>query len=177
MATDSTTPTPLRDGDDAQLLRALQGNRRAVLGKVEGLTLDEATSLRLPSGVTLLGVVAHLAAVEREWFGHCYLGESLNGYGDDEEGEDTSFSIDPAWTLDDVVNGYRIACRRSQEIVAAAPSLDDPTREPHWYFGIVTLRFVLQHVLTETARHAGHLDILRELTDGAVGDDLAPDEV
>jgi len=167
---------PVRDGDDTQLMRALTGNRRAVLGKVSGLTLADATSLRLPSGVTLLGVVAHLTAVEREWFGHCFLGEPLPGYGDPDE-VDTSFAIDPAWTIDDVVEDYRRVCRRSQEIVEAAPSLDEPVREPHWYFGIVTLRFVLQHVLTETARHAGHLDILRELTDGAVGDELAPDEI
>ena len=173
-----TPAAPLRDGDDTQLLRALRWNRLVVLGKVSGLSLADATSLRLPSGVTLLGVVAHLTAVEREWFGHCYLGEPLDGYGEPDDGEiDTSFVIDPAWTIGDVVDDYRRACRRSQEIVAAAPSLDDLTRAPHWYFGIVTLRFVMQHVLTETARHAGHLDILRELTDGAVGDDAAPEDI
>jgi uncharacterized damage-inducible protein DinB len=173
-----TPEAPVRDGDDSQLVRALHGNRRAVLGKVSGLTLADATSLRLPSGVTLLGVVAHLTAVEREWFGHCYLGEPLEGYGEPDDSDvDTSFEIDPAWTIDDVVDDYRRACRRSAEAVAAAPSLDERTREPHWYFGIVTLRFVLQHVLTETARHAGHLDILRELTDGDVGDDRAPDDI
>ncbi len=167
-----TPAAPVRDGDDTQLLRALRWNRLVVLGKVSGLTLTDATSLRLPSGVTLLGVVAHLTAVEREWFGHCYLGEPMADYDND-----TTFALDPAWTYDDVVEDYRRACRRSQEIVAAAPSLDDLTRAPHWYFGVVTLRFVLQHVLTETARHAGHLDILRELTDGAVGDDDVPDDI
>ena len=168
-------PTPevrVRDGDDSQLLHALLWNRVVVVGKVSGLSLSEATSLRLPSGVTLLGVVAHLAAVEREWFAHCYLGEEMADHDND-----TTFAIDPAWTMDDVVADYRAACRRSQEIVANAPSLDDHTREPHWYFGIVTLRFVVQHVLTETARHAGHMDILRELTDGRVGDDDTPDDI
>ena len=72
---------------------------------------------------------------------------------------------------------YRRTCLRSKEIVAQVGSLDALTREPHWYFGIVTVRYVVQHVITETARHAGHLDVLRELTDGAVGDDDAPDEL
>jgi hypothetical protein len=53
--------------------------------------------------------------------------------------------------------------------VAASPSLDVPSREPHWHFGTMTLRWILLHMLRETARHAGHLDILRELTDGATG--------
>ena len=163
---------PPRDLDDAVLLRQLDYYRLVALGKAAGLDRGEAMAVVLPSRVTLLGVVAHLAEVEREWFGHCVLGEPM----DDHDNADT-FLVDAGTTAEEVVADYRRTCLRSKEIVAQVGSLDALTREPHWYFGIVTVRYVVQHVITETARHAGHLDVLRELTDGAVGDDDAPDEL
>jgi hypothetical protein len=60
------------------------------------------------------------------------------------------------------------ACARSRRILDAH-SLDDITKEPHWYFGHTTARFVLFHVVRETSRHVGHMDVLRELTDGVTG--------
>jgi hypothetical protein len=58
---------------------------------------------------------------------------------------------------------------RSREILDDASSLEATSQIPHDYFGFVTLRWIVLHMTTETARHAGHLDILRELTDGATG--------
>jgi uncharacterized damage-inducible protein DinB len=167
-----TPVTPVRGLDDAVLLRQLDYYRLVTLGKVDGLSREQATAVVLPSRVTLLGVVAHLADVEREWFGHCVLGEPM-----EEHENDATFQVDPASSVEDVVEDYRRACRRSQQIVTSLSSLDEHTRAPHWYFGIVTVRYVVQHLITETARHTGHLDVLRELTDGAVGDDEAPDEL
>lgn len=168
----STTESPqVHDVDDAALLGSLRWYRRVVLGKVAGLTRAQATSIVLPSGVTLLGIVQHLAIVEREWFGHCFRGETLEVWEDD-----ATFHVDPSLSLEDVVEDYRASCRRSEEAVAGA-SFDEHTREPHWFFGTTTLRFVVQHMVKETARHAGHMDILRELTDGVTGDDQVPDDV
>jgi uncharacterized damage-inducible protein DinB len=174
MALMSTTSqaAPPRDLDDSVLLRQLDCYRLVVLGKAAGLDRDAANEVVLPSRVTLLGVVAHLAEVEREWFGHCVIGEPMDDYDNDD-----TFRVDADASVEDVVGDYREACLRSKEIVAQVGSLDAVTREPHWYFGIVTVRYVVQHVITETARHTGHLDILRELTDGAVGDDHAPDQL
>jgi len=163
---------PVRDLDDAVLLHQLDHYRLVTLGKVAGLSREQATATVLPSRVTLLGVVAHLTEVEREWFGHCVLGEPM-----EEHENDATFQVDPATSVEDVVEDYRRACRRSRDIVASLTSLDEHTRAPHWYFGIVTVRYVVQHVITETARHTGHLDVLRELTDGAVGDHDAPDGI
>jgi hypothetical protein len=59
-------------------------------------------------------------------------------------------------------------CARSREILERH-SLDDVTLLPHWYFGHTTARFVLFHLVRETSRHVGHMDVLRELTDGATG--------
>ena len=155
---------PVRQLDDAELLESLDFNRAVVVAKVEGLTLPQATAVVMPSGVTLLGVVQHLAWVEREWFEHCILGAPS-----DDADIDESFRIDPSTSVEHVIDDYRDTCKRSRGTVAAASSLDVPTVAPHWFFGIVTLRWILLHMIRETARHAGHLDILRELTDGRTG--------
>jgi uncharacterized damage-inducible protein DinB len=162
----------IRDLDDAAIVASLDANRRAVVGKLDGLDREQATRHVLPSGVTLLGVVQHLTWVEREWFENVFLGTATKDWESDE-----SFAVGPDATVETLVSDYRAACRRSAAIVAAAGSLDALAVAPHWYFGTVTLRFILGHMTRETARHAGHLDILRELTDGVIGDDAAPPQL
>jgi uncharacterized damage-inducible protein DinB len=154
----------VRDLDDDQLLDSLDWNRSVVVRKLEGLTFDTATKLRTPTGLTLLGVVRHLAWDERGWFGHFLLGEQ-----DDAVDIDESFAVDSVSSVDEVVADYLAAVERSREIVRQQPSLEVRSVLPHDYFGIVTLRWILLHMTTETTRHAGHMDILRELTDGQTG--------
>jgi hypothetical protein len=137
--------------------------RGVVEHKVDGLTLPEATRVTSPTGVGLLGVVQHLAWVERLWFGHRFLG------GPDEATEvDESFVIGPDATVESVVTSYRDACARSREIIDGSP-FDAPAASAHDVYGIVTLEWIVVHMIEETARHAGHMDILRELTDGSTG--------
>ncbi len=154
----------VRDFDDTELLDSLDWNRGVVVRKVDGLSFDKATALVTPTGVTLLGVVRHLAWCERGWFGHFLLGEA----GDDAD-SDASFSVESVSSVDAVVADYLSAVDRSREVVRQQPSLEVRSVVPHEYFGIVTLRWILLHMTKETARHAGHLDILRELTDGQTG--------
>jgi uncharacterized damage-inducible protein DinB len=154
----------VRDFDDAELLGSLDWNRSVVVRKLDGLTFDEATRLRTPTGLTLVGVIRHLAWCERGWFEHFFLGED-----DDAVDTDASFAVDQVSSVDEVISDYLAAVERSREIVAQQPSLEVRSALPHDYFGIVTLRWLLLHMTTETTRHAGHLDILRELTDGATG--------
>ncbi len=154
----------VRDLDDAQLLSFLDWNRSVVVRKLDGLTFDEATRVRMPTGPTLLGVVRHLAWDERGWFEHFFLGEP-----DDAVDIDDSFSVDTVSSVEEVIDDYLAAVDRSREIVRAAPSPEEHSVLPHDYFGIVTLRWILLHMTMETTRHAGHLDILRELTDGRTG--------
>lgn len=155
----------VRDLDEAQVSSSLDWNRSVVVRKLEGMTFDEATSLVTPSGVTMLGVVRHLAWCERGWFGHFFLGESNEGV----DTTDESFAVSSVASVDEVVADYLAAIERSREIVRGQPSLETRSVLPHDYFGIVTLRWILLHMTTETTRHAGHLDILRELTDGQTG--------
>ncbi len=153
-----------KDVDAAELADSLDFYRNVVIGKVAGLTREQATKVTLPSGPTLLGIVQHLTFVEDEWFGHVLLGGAAPTWD-----SDTSFVVADELTVDDVLGAYTAACDRSRVALASVPTLDEPTREGHWYFGITTARFVVWHMVKETARHAGHLDILRELTDGATG--------
>lgn len=162
----------MRDLDDSTLIAALDGQRRAVLGKVAGLDRATAEARRTASGTTLAGVLHHLVVVERDWFGHLFAGgPDLYGHLEDD------FAPPADLTLDDLERDYRAACRGSAAIVSAAGSLDAVSALPHPSFGQVTLRWLHMHMLRETARHAGHLDILREETDGQVGDDSAPGSI
>jgi hypothetical protein len=154
----------VRDLDDARLLGFLDWNRSVAVRKLDGLTFEEATRVRMPTGVTLLGIVRHLAWDERGWFEHFFLGEP-----DDAVDTDESFAVDSVSSVDEVVADYLAAVERSREIVREAASFDARSVLPHDYFGIVTLGWIVLHMATETARHAGHLDILRELTDGETG--------
>ena len=133
--------------------------------KVDGLSLEDATQVTTPSGMSMLGVIKHLTWVERLWFRTFFRGEP--GSEVDNPG---SFGLGPDDTVEAVMATYRAACARSDEIVAETPSLDDRAAVAHGFFGHVTMRWILIHMIEETARHAGHLDILRELTDGQAGD-------
>ena len=151
--------------DDTELFASLDFNRSVVVRKAEGLTVAEATRVVMPSGVTLLGVVRHLAWVERGWFEHHLVG----GPPPPPDDIDESFAVSDVSSVDEVIDDYLQAVERSRVIVAQQPSLDVLSVAPHGFFGIVSLRWMLFHMNRETARHAGHLDILRELTDGATG--------
>jgi len=151
--------------DDTELFASLDFNREVVARKVEGLTFAEATQLVMPSGVTLLGVVRHLAWVERGWFEHHLVG----GPPPPPDDIDESFAVTGVSSVEEVIDDYVAACERAREIVSQQPSLDVLSVAPHGFFGIVSLRWMLFHMNRETARHAGHLDILRELTDGRTG--------
>jgi hypothetical protein len=149
--------------DDSELVGTLESNRGVVERKLAGLDRDAATRVVTASGTTILGIVKHLTWVERTWFEVHLLGIDV-----DVGTIDASFRIDADDTVETVLAAYRTACGTSRTVLAEC-KLDDIVRRPHWYFGSVDVRFVVFHMTRETARHAGHLDILRELTDGATG--------
>jgi uncharacterized damage-inducible protein DinB len=137
--------------------------RGVAVHKLDGLSRDEAVRIPTPTGLTLLGTVQHLTWDERIWFGHYLLGGPH-----DPRDVDESFAIAGDATVESVVTEYEATCARSREIVAAAP-LDQRATIDHRVFGAVTLEWIILHMIEETARHAGHMDVLRELTDGRTG--------
>jgi hypothetical protein len=140
--------------------------RSVVEHKVEGLALDDATRIMTPTGLSPLGVVAHLSAVEIGWFDETFVGQPVDPIWDDHG----CFRIRDSDTVESVLAEYRDACAGSRGVVAAASSLDDLSARTDEVWGQVSLRWILVHMIEETARHAGHLDIMREAIDGRTGD-------
>jgi uncharacterized damage-inducible protein DinB len=154
--------------DERELLTGFLDWYRAVTArKVDGLSLAQASRPMTPSGLTVLGVVKHLTWVERHWFQRRFAGAHVQLY----EGPDNAptFGLDASDTVATVLADYDTAVQESRAVAAAA-ALDDVAARPHPIFGAVTLRWVLVHLLEETARHAGHLDVMREALDGRTGD-------
>jgi uncharacterized damage-inducible protein DinB len=152
-------PPRLVSDERTTLLALLRYQRESLIAKVEGLDEAQATAVSMPTGTTLLWLVRHLAAAETLWVVHRYLGEPLPEVGP---------GGTPTGTVEQAIAEYRRAAARTDAVISEAEDLDGRcattgTESP------VNLRWVLGHLLEETARHAGHADILRELTDGATG--------
>jgi uncharacterized damage-inducible protein DinB len=142
--------------------------RETILWKLEGLSTEQASARLVPSVTTLLGVVKHLAFVERWWFQMNFAGDPVGfPWPEDEPDQDIDFRVSASDTIESVSALYQQEIARSRAIVAGA-SLEDMGKD----IGKVqprSLRWIMVHMIDETARHAGHADILRELTDGAIG--------
>jgi len=139
--------------------------RATVVSKVAGLTDTQAfTAAVSPSTLTAATVVKHLAGTERFWFSIDFANLDViwPWPEDDLHG---NFRIEPGDTLAGIVADYVEECASSRRAIADA-DLDDFARGEDMDF---TLRFALLHMIEETARHCGHLDLLREATDGVVG--------
>ncbi len=151
-------------GERATLEAFLDLYRDVVVRKVSGVSDESARRRLVPSLTTLGGIVKHLRWVEVGWF-HQVLG-ARSGDNRRPHDRDDEFSVAPDETIGALVQDYRAACARSRSL-AAERELDDVV--PHHRMGEVSLRWLYVHMIEETARHAGHLDILREQIDGATG--------
>jgi hypothetical protein len=120
----------------------------------------------VPSGTSLLGLVKHLAAVEYGWFCDTF-GREAEPLPFDDDDPDADLRIEPGETTEDVLAFYGRARAAADQ---AIDELDIEDTGTAWFGEAVTMRWVLIHMVEETARHAGHVDILRELIDGMAGD-------
>jgi uncharacterized damage-inducible protein DinB len=156
--------------DEGETLNGFLDWYRAVVErKVADLSLDEAKVIRTPSGLSPLGIVKHLGWAERGWFRQTFAGkdvETIDG-GNDNSSE---FALDAADTVDSVLAFYRTEVEHSRRVVAGCRSLDDLSAHETALRERVSMRWILVHMLEETARHAGHLDLMRESIDGQIGD-------
>jgi hypothetical protein len=153
-------------GEREMLERFLDFERDTLIWKLSGLTREQLTAPRTPSGVGLLGIVKHLGYVERSWFQRRFMGRDvfIAWRGVD---PDADFHIGDDETPESVFAFYRAEIEESRRIVAATESLDAVAANPE---RPVTLRWILVHMIEETARHVGHADILREQADGQTGE-------
>ena len=152
-------------GEREVLASFLDFHREVLVRKVAGLSLPAARDRLVPSDTTLAGLLRHLAVTERQWFQQVLSGQPAPP-GEGADDPDVSWVVTDEDTLGSLVEQYQQECQRSRE---AAATLDLGHVVPHPALGQVSLRWIYVHMIEETARHAGHADILRELTDGATG--------
>jgi uncharacterized damage-inducible protein DinB len=142
-----------------------------VLWKLQGLDDEQVRRQMTPSGTSLLGLVKHLASVEYGWFCETF-GRETEKLPFDEDDENADLRIDPDETTEDIVAFYGRARAAADQVI---DELDVEDLGKAWFGETVSMRWVLIHMLEETARHAGHMDIVRELIDGATGDHKSSD--
>jgi hypothetical protein len=143
----------------------LRWYRHVVVAKVEDLSLADATRRPTVSELCPLGIVKHLAYAERIWFQVTFAAEDPPLLSHAE-----TFLLGPDESVETVIGFYRTETARSDAIADAAAGLDVPSARPHRRVGTISLRWIMLHMLEETARHAGHLDLMRETIDGRRGD-------
>lgn len=162
-ARSDTRPPGVDSDEKSTLLAFLDYLREAVVAKAQGLDSDGGRRPGVPSGTSLLGLIKHLTAAEVYWFSWAYDGAdvavpSFRMELVEADGEET------------VVGAYRDAIKRSNEIIEGCGDLGQPcTRVTGKDSAARSMRWVLVHMIEETARHAGHADILREQADGSIG--------
>jgi uncharacterized damage-inducible protein DinB len=162
---------PLIGDEKTSLQVALDRHRDVVLWKIEGLDDEQLRRPMTPSGTSLLGIVKHLAAVDYSWFCSTF-GRETEPMPFDEEDPEADLRITPDETTADIVEFYGRARAAANQ---AIDEIDLDELGTAWFGDPVSMRWVLIHMVEETARHAGHMDILRELIDGATGDHNRPD--
>jgi uncharacterized damage-inducible protein DinB len=154
-------------GDEKQSLYvSLDRHRDVVVWKLAGLDDDQLRRPMTASGTNLLGLVKHLATVEYGWF--CLpFGRPYDVLPSVAADESADMSAGPEETTAEIVAYYGRARAAADEVIEA---LDLDAVGTSWSGASVSLRWVLIHMIEETARHAGHMDIIRELLDGQTGD-------
>ena len=163
---------PEPDASEIEMLgQYLDVQREALLAKTDRLDREQMAQLHPPSTLTLAGLVYHLSLAEEDWMEIHFLGQP-----DREPFLGADWDADPDWQFrvpaeigpEQLRQRYRDACDRSRAVVRQASGLEQlsvkPVRGKHF-----SLRWVLLHLIEETARHAGHADLLREAIDGSVG--------
>ncbi|MCU1395969.1 MAG: hypothetical protein JWM34_4397 [Ilumatobacteraceae bacterium] len=157
---------PPTGGEKESLLVSLDRHRDVVLWKITGLDDEQLRRPMTPSGTTLLGLVKHLACVDYGWFCETF-GREMEDVPFDPDDPDADLRIEPDETTEAIVAFYGRARAAANAVVA---ELDIEALGTSWSGDAVTLRWVLIHMIEETARHVGHMDIIREQIDGGTGD-------
>ena len=165
---------PDPDGSELGMLaQYLDYQRETMLRKTDGLTREQLAQKHLPSELTLGGLLYHLSLVEEAW-----MEARFAGLPDREPWVSVDWDSDPNWEFRNAADlepgqlqsRYRKACDRSRSVVSNAAGLDERSVRALRDGRHFSLRWVLLHLIEETARHAGHADFLREAADGTVGE-------
>ena len=164
---------PENASETTTLTAYLAFQRETLLLKTEGLTREQLGRAHPPSSLTLAGLLYHLALVEESWALERFSGQPMPepwAGVDWDATPDWEFDTAPGLEPEVLRERYREAARRTDAVVAATGDLDVLSAVPLRNGNAFSLRWMLLHLVEETARHAGHADLLREAVDGAVGE-------
>jgi hypothetical protein len=166
-------PDPTTTSERDVLGQYLDYQRETILLKTDGLTREQLGARIPTSDLTLAGLLYHLALVEESWFEQKFLGlepredwRGIDWNADPDYEFRTALEKEPQWLR----GRYRTACDRAGQVIAGADSLDAVSVTARVGGKPFTLRWAILHLIEETARHAGHADLLREAIDGTVGE-------
>jgi uncharacterized damage-inducible protein DinB len=146
-------------------LTDVRQQREAILRKVEGLSDEQAKRVPTASSLSLFSIVKHLAFVERRWFQNAVAGNDIPGLWPAADPAE-ELEVREGDTIESVRALYEQRIAESQAITAEAA---DPDAGAHPADIGLNLRWILLHMIEETARHAGHADLIRETIDGSKG--------
>lgn len=169
----TSLPTQSETGEAADLLGALAVQRGFLQYTVRELTDEQARQRPTASELCLGGLIKHVAATETGWVKFIENGPAALGNGDevDYAARENEFRLLENETLEGVLADYNAVAAHTEEVVRGLPNLDvaHPLPDAPWFPPGTTwsARRVLVHILSETAQHSGHADILRESLDGA----------
>jgi uncharacterized damage-inducible protein DinB len=159
MPSDEEIDFPVADPDERELfLRWLRFLRGAVVRKIEGLSDEDARWTPDGALISVIGIMNHLTHVEWRWIDGALLGEAVDKRPDE-------YRPGPELTVAKALDAYRARAAATDAAVRSMP-LDQPGRGRADF----DTRWVLLHLINETARHAGHADATRELFDGTTGE-------
>ena len=167
MATERVSPPAI--AGEREMLRAFLDYHRATLAmKCDDLSDEDLRRQSMPpSTLSLLGLIRHMAEVERNWFRRVVNGEDIPLVWSDSGDFQAAYDATGA-TRSEAFAAWHTEVDHSRGIEQAAESLDLTVHVPRWGEQ-VSLRLIMQHMIHEYARHSGHADLLREAIDGTVG--------
>lgn len=173
LASGPMTPSRTRPSFSAdertQLLGWFAMQRAIIHYKCAGLSDEDAHRAVLPSSplMTMAGIVSHLRWTEQTWFEVLFLGSPADGPQFSQDPEDADMRVEGV-PLAQLLDAYEKQCAISDEIIAAH-GFDETGRHPDFTSARASLRWMVIHMVEETARHAGHMDAIRELLEGETG--------
>jgi uncharacterized damage-inducible protein DinB len=148
------------------LLGVLQRQRDLVDWKLRNGPDEVLGAAATATGMTLHGIVRHLTNVERSWVRDVFAGQPELVFDWTEDDPEAEWHLPAGTAIAQLLDEYAAEAARCDEVVAATASLDTPSRQRD-----MSLRWILLHLIEETARHLGHIDLLRELADGHTGEE------
>jgi len=160
------TEAPHHDNERTTVLGVLQRQRDLVAWKLRDAPEEVLATVTTPTGMSLHGLVRHLTNVERSWLRDVFAGQQDLAYDWTEQDPEAEWRVPTGTTMSELLRGYAAESHRCDAVVTAADSLDVVSA-----WRDMSLRWILLHLIEETARHLGHIDLLREQAEGSTGEE------